>query len=211
MSTRQKVFSVLFGGARPWDVVFNLFILVLVLLNVSFLVASSVEEVAAANATLFFVAEAISVGIFTVEYLLRLWTCVEKLKLGRLGPVLGRLRFMVTFAAVVDFISIVPFYVFLIVNASGNSASGAQFFSAVRILRIFRLLKLDRLTKAFKLLKLAIFRTAEILFVTLLMELILFLFVATLLWILEPKLFPSIPSAMFVGLLMLTGSDFPVK
>lgn len=116
---------------------------------------------------------------------------------------------MVTFAAVVDFISIVPFYIFLIVNAVGINASGAQFFSAIRVLRIFRLLKLDRFTKAFKLLKNAIFRTAEVLFVTLIMEMILFLFVATLLWILEPKLYPSIPDAMFVSLLMLTGADIP--
>lgn len=115
----------------------------------------------------------------------------------------------VTFAAVVDFISIVPFYVFLILNAAGSNASGAQFFSAVRVLRIFRLLKLDRLTKAFKLLKNAIIRTSEVLFVTLIMELILFLFVATLLWILEPKLYPSIPDAMFISLLMLTGADIP--
>lgn len=134
---------------------------------------------------------------------------MEKVKLGRLGPVLGRLRFMVTFAAVVDFVSIVPFYVFLILNATGSNASGAQFFSAVRVLRIFRLLKLDRLTKAFKLLKNAIIRTSEVLFVTLIMELILFLFVATLLWILEPKLYPSIPDAMFISLLMLTGADIP--
>jgi hypothetical protein len=54
-----------------------------------------------------------------------------------------------------------------------------------------------------------VLRTAEILLITLLMELILFLFVSTILWQLEPKLYPSIPSAMFVGLLMLTGSDFP--
>ncbi len=115
------------------------------------------------------------------------------------------------FSQVVDFVSIVPFYVFLIVNATGIDASGAQFFSAVRVLRIFRLLKLDRLTRAFKLLKNAIFRTAEVLFVTLIMELILFLFVATLLWILEPKLYPSIPDAMFISLLMLTGADVPVS
>ncbi len=117
---------------------------------------------------------------------------------------------MVSFAAVVDFISIVPFYILLIVNATGmHNDYTLQFFSAVRVLRIFRLLKLDRFTRAFKVLKVAIIRTAEILFITLLMELILFLFIATILWQLQPKLYPSIPSAMFVSVLMLTGSDFP--
>ena len=158
LTTRQKVFGVLFGGLRPWDTVASAAILVLVLANVALLVVSSVDSIATPHAALFFGLEAASVGAFTLEYLLRVYCCVEKRKLGQLGPVLGRLRFLVTFAAVVDFVSIVPFYVFLIVNAASTNGDVAalQFFSAVRVLRIFRLLKLDRLTRAFKVLKVAV-------------------------------------------------------
>ena len=95
MGARQQVFALLFGGLKPFDTIFNLFILVLVLMNVAMLVASSVvsmiaryaprthlvlrsavetfffflyqERIATANATFFFVAEAVSVGIFTIE------------------------------------------------------------------------------------------------------------------------------------------------
>ena len=211
MSVRAKVFGVLFGGIHPADYLVSAFVLILVLLNVTLLILSSEAPIAQANATLFFVLETVSVGIFSIEYLLRLWCCIEKRPYARLGSVVGRLRFMVSFAAVVDLVSVLPFFVFLVVNATAaaGSAQSLQFFSAVRVLRIFRLLKLDRLTRAFKILKNAIFRTSEILFVTLLMELVLFLFVSTVLWVLEPKLYPSIPAAMFVGLLMLTGSDYP--
>ncbi len=85
------MFGVLFGGTRPWDSVVSGVILVLVLSNVALLVLGSVDSVATPNATLFFVLEAVSVGLFTLEYLLRLYCCVEKRKLNRLGPVLGRL------------------------------------------------------------------------------------------------------------------------
>lgn len=67
MSLRQRVFGVLFGGVKPWDTVFNILILLLVLMNVAMLITASVERIANENATFFFVAEAVSVGIFTVE------------------------------------------------------------------------------------------------------------------------------------------------
>lgn len=204
-SVRNKVFRLLNGGAPPYDNIINAFVLLLVLGNVVLLIVSSVDSLQKANATTFFVLECVSVGIFTCEYLLRIWVCVEKRRFLRLGPVLGRLRYAVSFTGVIDLLAIAPFYVLLCVPAGPN----VLFFSAIRVLRIFRLLKLERLANAFKILKHAILDQYEILLITLIMEAIIFLFVCTLLWVIEPELFPSIPSAMFVSLLMLTGSDLP--
>ena len=47
MGARQQVFALLFGGLKPFDTIFNLFILVLVLMNVAMLVASSVVSMIA--------------------------------------------------------------------------------------------------------------------------------------------------------------------
>jgi voltage-gated potassium channel len=43
--------------------------------------------------------------------MLRLWSIVVDEKYGSLGPVKGRLRYMITFHALVDLAAIVPFYV----------------------------------------------------------------------------------------------------
>ncbi|MBT3658686.1 MAG: hypothetical protein HN540_02765 [Rhodospirillaceae bacterium] len=52
-------------------------LIVLISLNVAAVVLESVAELSATYGAYFFVFEMISVGIFTVEYLLRVWSCVE--------------------------------------------------------------------------------------------------------------------------------------
>ncbi len=94
--------------------------------------------------------------IFTFEYLARLYACVEKHKFGRLGLLLGRLRFMVTFLSIVDLVAIVPYYVMLVVQLGTGNSQQLMFLAAVRVLRIFRLLKLERLTRAFKFVKVSV-------------------------------------------------------
>ena len=81
------------------------------------------------RATLIFV-ETVSVAIFTFEYLLRVWVAEP------------RRQYIFSFYGFVDFLAIAPFYLAMGVDLRS--------LRAVRLLRIFGLLKLMRFSKAIK-------------------------------------------------------------
>ena len=74
------------------------------------------------------------VAAFTIDYILRIYTAdiIDPVKY---GGFLGRLRFMITFLALVDFFSIVPFYIGVFVMP--NAEMGASTF--LRMLRLLRM------------------------------------------------------------------------
>lgn len=77
---------------------------------------------------IFFVIECICIGAFTTEYVLKL-LCAPK-----------TLAFIVSPLNMVDFISIIPFY--LEQAVSGGGVAGTRVFRTIRLVRVFRVLKL---------------------------------------------------------------------
>ena len=57
-----------------------------------------------------------STSVFSLEYLLRVWSCVEDPRFHH--PVFGRLKWMMKPMAIVDIISIIPFYLELFLTES---------------------------------------------------------------------------------------------
>ena len=89
----------------------NLFMLVLVVLNVTAVVLETVESIYVAHKVLFQYFADISVVIFTIEYILRMWSCDVDPKYRH--PFLGRLRFALTPLALIDLLVILPTYAVL--------------------------------------------------------------------------------------------------
>ncbi len=81
------------------------------------------------------VLELVTIAVFTVEYILRLYIC--DLEDSRFQGVLGRLRYLPTFFSVVDLASTVPFYIDSFVLRNSDVAGSA-------FLRMFRLLRMMR-------------------------------------------------------------------
>ena len=90
-------------------------------------------------------AEAISVVIFTFEYVLRIWTCVEFDFVTEKGPFWGRLNYATTFFPLIDLLSIAPYWIAL--SLGGESP---DFITALRCFRLVRLLKADKYLNAFE-------------------------------------------------------------
>jgi voltage-gated potassium channel len=133
-----------------------------------------------------------SVGVFTIEYIARLWIAVEVPFLARIPPWKARWRFARRPYQIIDLLAILPFYV------------GHLFGLDLRMLRIFRLLrflKLSRYSPAMHTLLRVISAEAHaltgagILFVTAV------LFASTGIYYIEhtaqPEKFGSIPEAMW--------------
>ena len=188
---------------------FDIFILSLIALNIAAMILATVESVYQKSPALFRVFEIVSVAIFSVEYLLRLWSCTAAGSGAH--PLLGRLRFALSFMGLTDLLAVLPFYLpFLGLDL--------RVLRAVRLLRIFRVVKLGRYSKAiqifgrvFKAKKEELIASAFILF-------LLLLFSSCLLYFAEresqPETFGNMPDAMWWSATTLTtvgyGDVYPI-
>ncbi|MEW6366702.1 MAG: ion transporter [Acidobacteriota bacterium] len=188
----------------------NVAILVLIVLNVFAVVLGTVDSVESRFRAFLSGFEVFSVAVFSLEYLIRLWSCTSVDEYSR--SVLGRLRFAATPIALVDLLAILPFYIPWILPVD------LRFMRSLRLLRLFRLLKLARYSNAQRILRKVLWNKKEELLVTGMMGALLLLFASSLMYFIErdaqPKAFGSIPSAMWWGVVTLTtvgyGDIYPV-
>jgi voltage-gated potassium channel len=209
--SRERVWEIV-EVARPGDKAsrrFDMFILALIGLNVVAVMLQSVEAIQNRFAWPFFLFELVSVIVFSIEYLARLWASVEDPRFSR--PVLVRMRFAVRPLVLIDFLAIAPFLVsFATVD--------------LRIMRAARLFRLVRLVKATRYVRAARhFRTVlqskreELILTTGLMSMMLIL-ASSVMYFAEnaaqPDKFASIPESMWWAIATLTtvgyGDVFPI-
>ena len=201
MGLRKRIDEVVTVG-RPGDKLnraFGIFIVSLIGLNVVALILQSVKSIDALCPRLFSVFELVSVIIFTIEYVARLWSCVEKPVYHR--PWLGRLRFAATPMAMIDLFAILPFYLpFLGLDL--------RFLRILRMMRIFRVAKLGRYSQSLQILNRVLVTKKEQLLCTVFVLVLLVVIAASLLYYAEnhvqPEAFSSIPAAMWWAVTTLT-------
>jgi len=191
---------------------FNLFIVTLILLNIVAMVLESVERIHNWMPRCFLAFEYFSVAVFSAEYLLRLWSCVEEPQYRR--AVLGRLRFAVTPLALVDLSAVLPFYLpFLHADLRAM-----RMFRMIRIMRLLRIAKLGRYSESLQMLMRVLRSRGEQLAGAISILLILLLVAACLMYYAEreaqPTAFSSIPATMWWASVTLTtvgyGDMYPV-
>lgn len=177
------------------------FILLLIAANVVAVMLETVEPLYVRFADLFDWFETVSVVIFTVEYVARLWTVVEDARYVR--PIVGRLRYAVTFFMVIDLLAILPFYL-----AAVGAGFDLRFLRALRLLRLFRMFKLGRYSTAARAFMRVLKDRKEKLVIAASANLILLIVASSVMYIAEhdaqPDAFPSIPETMWWGVVTLT-------
>jgi voltage-gated potassium channel len=184
----------------------NLFMLALVVLNVAAVVLETVEGIYADHKTLFQYFADFSVIIFTIEYILRMWSCDVDPKYSH--PLLGRLRFALTPLSLIDLLVILPTYAILAFPADH------KLLRSLRVLWTFRLLKLSRYSESLQTImdviraqqrELAMSFSAIIFFMVLSSTVIYFLEHEA-----QPQRFPDIPATMWWAVLTMTtiGDNF---
>jgi voltage-gated potassium channel len=88
---------------------FEVLIPSLIALNVVALIVQTVQSIYLTAPVVFQYFEALSVTVFSIEYVFRVWCCTESPKFTSCGPMRGRLRFIVTPLAIVDLVAVLPF------------------------------------------------------------------------------------------------------
>lgn len=182
---------------------FDLFIVSLIALNVVALIISTIPTLSAYS-TAFRIFELVSVILFSVEYLLRIWTSTKQEAYSH--PIKGRLRFATKGMMIIDLLAILPFYIALVVPAA--AVLDLRFLRVARLMRIFRLFKLSRYSKAMKVLGSVLKASKEELGIAVFVILVLLVLASSLMYFVEnpaqPDAFSSIPAAMWWGVATLT-------
>ena len=196
---RARTFSLLDSHAEKSiaNKIIDRFLMILISLNVLAIILESVQSIYRTYSELFYYFELASVAIFTIEYLLRVWTSVEKRS--RSGINKTRWQYIRSPLAIIDLLAILPFYlqIFFVIDL--------RFLRIIRILRVF---KLTRYSSAFTLLlnvfkeeKNSLTAAFSILFVLLVIS-------SSGIYLIEhdvqPNDFGSIPSAMWWAMATLT-------
>ncbi len=189
---------------------FDIFIIMLICLNVLAVILSSVERIEIKHGRFLYLFEVFSVIVFSIEYVLRIWSCTEMPRYRH--PVWGRIRYALTPLLLIDLIAVLPFYIPFIIVVD------LRFLRAFRLLRTFRLFKLGRYSESLRSIRNVIAAKKGELFVTIFLIFILLIISSSILYYVErdaqPDQFSSIPHSMWWAVVTLTtvgyGDIYPV-
>jgi voltage-gated potassium channel len=137
-----------------------------------------------------------SVIVFSVEYILRIWSCTSDEQYSR--PIVGRIKYAIQPLVLVDLLAILPFYLPFVTRLD------LRFLRILRIFRVLRVLKLERYFVALSKVARVMKRKASEIISTFIVMFILIVLSASLMYYVEPQTYDSIPHAMWWGIVTLT-------
>lgn len=175
----------------------DLLLIVLIAANIIVVSLETIPQMHARYADAFWRFELFSVLVFTAEYLLRLWSCVEDERL--VGRRFARLRFASRPMALIDLLAILPFYLSFMIGFD---------LRVLRVLRLMRIFKLTRYFSALAILLEVLRAEAHALLAGIFIMIILLVLVSSGAYLVEheaqPEKFGSIPAAMWWAVATLT-------
>jgi cell volume regulation protein A len=187
---KKYVYGIMFETKTLEGILFDILIFTLIAISVAIVMILSVGGISVFWSRTLFTMEMVITIIFTVEYLLRVWTTKN-----------SREYIFSTFG-IVDFLAILPFFLELIfVNISTLGI-----IRLLRILRIFRVLKLARFIGEANILAKGVKANANKIFVFLFFVLIICTIMGSIMFLVEgpENGFTSIPRGVYWAVVTLT-------
>ncbi|MES2797490.1 MAG: ion transporter [Bacteroidota bacterium] len=179
--------------------VVNISLSVLIFLNTIAIILHTVPSLKQRYDQWFLDFEVFSVIIFTLEYMLRIWSIVEQNDYEH--PIKGRLKYIFSAWGIIDFLAIFPFYFSLFSTDLG-------FVRVLRVLRILRLFRVSKYFHALRVIQNVFLSKKEELILSLAYILFLLFIASSLMYFLEhevqPKVFTSIPASIWWGVNAMT-------
>lgn len=201
---RQQVYALLHPtetSGRLQDML-DTFIVWWVFISVVSVVLESVESIHYVLNVHFIVVDAVAVFIFSLEYIFRLYSCVEDPEFQK-G--LGRWRYAKTPIVVIDLLAIVPFFLESLLHHLFD-------LRFLRIFRLMRLLKLTRYTTSTGTLLKALKREWPVIAASTFIMILLVVLTASLGYLFEheaqPDKFENIPQAIYWAVVTLASVGY---
>jgi voltage-gated potassium channel len=127
------------------NLIFDYFIIVLIVLNVIAIALETLTGLSARFQIILRIFELVSIGIFTVEYLMRIYISdITHPSKSRLASIF---RFVVSPFGLIDLLAILPIYLPFIIKAD------LRFLRIIRLIRFFRILKINRYNDTLQLIR----------------------------------------------------------
>ena len=127
---RQKIHDIIYEADTPAGQVFDISLIIVIIISVILVALESIDWINEKYHAVLNVAEWIITALFTIEYILRIYS-VKKPK-----------KYIFSFYGIIDLLATIPKYLSLIFVGAGVETLMA--IRALRILRIFRVLHISR-------------------------------------------------------------------
>jgi voltage-gated potassium channel len=173
---------------------FDIVLLILILLSVVIVMLESVQSIDLEFHKVFYVTEWVITIFFTIEYIARILT-VKKPK-----------NYIFSFYGIIDFLSTIPLYLSFILIGSNYLLT----VRAMRLLRVFRILKIARYVGEGNKLKKALVESRAKIFIFIFAVLIVAIISGTLMYLIEGEKsgFTNIPVSVYWCIVTLTTVGF---
>ncbi|HIB62121.1 MAG TPA: ion transporter [Methylococcaceae bacterium] len=183
--------------------IFDVLLITLIVTNVVAIILESVKSIDAEYGYWFDLIDIVSVAIFSIEYIVRIWVCVEneEYRFYNQSNFARRLNYMKSGHAIIDLLAVLPFYLIILFGG----VLDLRFLRALRLLRVF---KLTRYSQTMSLLFKVIHDNARAFMGAIAILLIVMLIAASGIYMFEhevqPVAFGSVPAAMWWAFATLT-------
>jgi voltage-gated potassium channel len=185
------------NSSSPLVRLVNLLLMLLIMTNVVAVILASDRAIYMELQVFFDNFELFSIIVFSMEYLVRTWICVENPRYQE--AITGRLKYMASPMALVDLVAVLPFYLGVIFNIDTRF---------LRVLRLFRIFKLSRHFNAMSVLLTVIKNELATLVSAIFIMLVLVVLASAGMFLVErdvqPDTFGTIPRAMWWATITLT-------
>ena len=187
---KEKIYSIIFEHDTKAGKAFDIWLIIFVFLSVLAVMFETVDSLNDHYSSIFIALEWFFTIVFSIELILRLY-CSQK-------PI----KYLLSVYGLVDFISILPAYVSIFIPGS----QGFLIIRALRMLRIFRILKLNNYTKAGAQLTDALSNSKPKIIVFLMFIITLVLILGSMMYLIEGREsgFTSIPKAVYWAIVTMT-------
>lgn len=172
--------------------IYDFIYLLSIILNLSVSILYTYEKYRARYGTLFLILENVTVAMFCIDYILRIWTA-KYMHPESSGPRAVR-KYILSFTGIVDMLSFLPYYLPIFFP------SGAVAFRMLRVMRIFRLFRINAYYDSFKLITEVLNSKRQQLFSSVFTILILMVASSLCMYSLEHAAQPEVFSNAFSGI-----------
>lgn len=190
LGMRDRIRRVIFHHERRSERLFDVILICCIALSVALVMIESVQPVRQRYGAVLYALEWMFTGLFTLEYILRIYVSRS------------RARYAGSFFGVVDLLSILPTYIDLFLPG----ARYLMLFRAVRVLRIFRILKMSQYVGESNELMKAVYASRRKITVFLFSVITLVLILGSVMYLIEGEEngFTSIPRSVYWAIVTLT-------